>query len=132
MHERFLLKELGRLGGGKGELRELRVLNRVIRWTAAGLKYEADPRHAEIVVRGVAGAERALSAPGTGSKDYEAPGEEEDLPDELAMSSRIFLGRSLREPTTLPSTGPTYRRQPRSCAGECRRRGWPILGLCRV
>ena len=94
MHERFLLKELGRLGGGEGELRELRVLNRLIRWTKDGLKYEADPRHAEIVVRGVAGAERALSAPGTGSKDYEAPDEEEDLPDELARLFRSFAARA--------------------------------------
>ena len=52
------MKELGRLGGGQGELKELRILNRVIRWTPTGLKYEVDPRHAEIVVRGVAGAER--------------------------------------------------------------------------
>jgi hypothetical protein len=29
MHKRFLLKELGRLGGGQGELKELRVLNSV-------------------------------------------------------------------------------------------------------
>jgi hypothetical protein len=95
MHERFLLKELGRLGGGQGELRELRVLNRVIRWTPAGLKYEADPRHAELVVRGVAGAERALSAPGTSSKDFESPpGEEEDLPERSARLFRSFAARA--------------------------------------
>ncbi len=95
MHERFLLKELGRLGGGQGELKELRVLNRVIRWTPAGLKYEADPRHAEIIVRGVAGAERALSAPGTSSKDFEAtPGEEEDLPERTSRLFRSFAARA--------------------------------------
>ncbi len=94
MHERFLLKELGRLGGGQGELKELRVLNRVIRWTPAGLKYEADPRHADIVVRGVAGAERALSAPGTSSKDFEAPGEEDDLPERTARLFRSFAARA--------------------------------------
>ncbi len=94
MHARFLLKELGRLGGGQGELRELRVLNRVIRWTPAGLKYEADPRHAEIIVRGVAGAERALSAPGTSSKDFEAPGEDDDLPARTASLFRSFAARA--------------------------------------
>jgi hypothetical protein len=94
MHEHFLLQELGRLGGGQGELRELRVLNRVIRWTPAGLKYEADPRQAEIVVRGVAGAERALSAPGTGSKDFESPGDEEDLPEKTARLFRSFAARA--------------------------------------
>ncbi len=93
MHERFLLKELGRLGGGQGELKELRVLNRVIRWTPAGLTYEADPRHVEILVRGVAGAERALSAPGTHSKDFEVPSEP-DLPDSIARLFRSFAARA--------------------------------------
>jgi hypothetical protein len=96
MHERFLLKELGRLGGGQGELKEMRVLNRVIQWTPAGLKYEADPRHAEIVVRGVAGAERALSAPGTSSKEFEAtPGDGENLlPERTASLFRSFAARA--------------------------------------
>jgi hypothetical protein len=98
MHLRFLLKELGRLGGGPGELRELRVLNRVIQWTPAGLRYEADPRHAEIIVRGVAGVERALSCPGTHSKDYEGPGEagleEEELPAATASLFRSFAARA--------------------------------------
>ncbi len=95
MHARFLLKELGRLGGGQGELREMRVLNRVIQWTPAGLRYEADPRHAEIVVRGVAGAERTLSAPGTSSKEFEAtPGEEDYLPERTASLFRSFAARA--------------------------------------
>jgi hypothetical protein len=96
MHARFLLKELGRLGGGQGELREMRVLNRVIQWTPAGLKYEADPRHAEIVVRGVAGAERALSTPGTSSREFEAtPGDGESLlPERTASLFRSFAARA--------------------------------------
>jgi hypothetical protein len=96
MHERFLLKELGRLGGGPGEQRELRVLNRILRWTPAGLKYEADPRHAEILIRGVAGAERALSAPGTHSKDFEGPSAEAEaeLPDAIARLFRSFAARA--------------------------------------
>ncbi len=94
MHARFLLKELGRLGGGQGELKELRVLNRIIRWTPLGLKYEADPRHAEILVRGVAGTERALSAPGTHSKDFEVRTEEAALPPVIASLFRSFAARA--------------------------------------
>jgi hypothetical protein len=94
MHERFLLKELGRLGGGQGELRELRVLNRVIRWTQAGLKYEADPRHAEIIVHGVVGAERALGAPGTHSKDFDGEYDEGELPEATARLFRSFAARA--------------------------------------
>jgi hypothetical protein len=99
MHARFLLKELGRLGGGVGELKELRVLNRVIRWTPGGLKYEADPRHAEIMVRGVAGAEKALSAPGAASKEFEGPGSAgelppAELPERVARLFRSFAARA--------------------------------------
>ena len=75
----------------------MRILNRVIQWTPAGLRYEADPRHAEIVVRGVAGAEKSLSAPGTSSKEFEAaPGEEEAnyLPERTASLFRSFAARA--------------------------------------
>ena len=36
------------LGPGVGSV--VRILNRVICWTEAGLTYEADPRHAEILI----------------------------------------------------------------------------------
>ncbi len=97
MHKRFLLKELGRLGSHASELKELRVLNRVIRWTREGLKYEADPRHAEIIIQGVVGAEKALSAPGTASKDFEGPteaGPQEELPERVARLFRSFAARA--------------------------------------
>jgi hypothetical protein len=94
MHERFLLKELGRLGGDPGELRELRVLNRIVQWTPQGLRYEADPRHGEILVRGVAGAERALSVPGTPSKDFDPQNAEAELPPAIASLFRSFAARA--------------------------------------
>ena len=37
--------------GAAGEVKELRFLNRVIRWTEAGITWEADPRHAELVIQ---------------------------------------------------------------------------------
>eukprot|EP00969_Alexandrium_andersonii_P182542 8065545-Alexandrium_andersonii.AAC.1 len=51
MTEAFLCKVEGRLGGDSGDLKEVRLLNRIIRWTPSGLRYEADPRHAEQLVR---------------------------------------------------------------------------------
>jgi hypothetical protein len=122
MHERFLLKELGRLGGGQGELRELRVLNRVIRWTPAGLKYEADPRHAEIIVRGVVGAERALGAPGTHSKDFDAGYDERELPEATARLFRSFAARAnylaLDRPDISQATKELCRRMSAPRAGD--------------
>ena len=38
------------LGPGKEDLQQVRVLNRVLTWTKDGISYEADPRHAEIVI----------------------------------------------------------------------------------
>ena len=29
----------------------IRILNRVVEWTKAGITYEADPKHSEIIVR---------------------------------------------------------------------------------
>ena len=50
MEANFLVKVIGQLGGDKEDLSELRVLNRVLRWTSGGIRLEADPRHQEILV----------------------------------------------------------------------------------
>ena len=54
------------LGTDDGDASEIRVLNRVLRRTAAGYRLEADPRHAEAVIRdlGLAGA-KASKLPGS-------------------------------------------------------------------
>ena len=39
------------LGPEKRHAQEVRVLNRVLSWTATSNTYEADPRHAEIIIR---------------------------------------------------------------------------------
>eukprot|EP00975_Prorocentrum_lima_P012527 2655994-Prorocentrum_lima.AAC.1 len=77
MEARFLCKVEGRLGGGVGDLKEARLLNRVIRWTQSGYLYEADPRHAEQLARDVlssADGARAVTFPGfkRGSADETA------------------------------------------------------------
>ena len=38
------------LGPDKGETREVRILNRVLRWEDAGISWEADQRHAELII----------------------------------------------------------------------------------
>ena len=54
--ERYDYKKSGRLGGDAGDVREISVLNRFIRYSTVGgvhLELEADPRHAEIIVKGL-------------------------------------------------------------------------------
>ena len=36
---------------GSNDLKEMRVLNRIVRITDGGLLYEADPRHAEMLIK---------------------------------------------------------------------------------
>ena len=39
------------LGPGKGDEKQVKILNRVLTWHEKGIKYEADPRHVEIMVK---------------------------------------------------------------------------------
>ena len=47
----FECKLKGRPGTGKDDLKEMRVLNRIVRITIDALLYEADPRHAEMLIK---------------------------------------------------------------------------------
>ena len=46
--------------------KSIRILNRVVEWTSSGISYEADQRHAEIIVKqlGLEKESRSLSTPG--------------------------------------------------------------------
>ena len=61
------------LGPGPGQKKEVRVLNRVIRWTDGGLEFEADQRHAEMVVRDL-GLENAKAVATPGTREDQALG----------------------------------------------------------
>ena len=50
MESKFLCAVAGKLGGDPGDLKEARVLNRVVRWTPEGIRYEVAPRHYELLV----------------------------------------------------------------------------------
>ena len=56
------------LGTGKGEQKEVRILNRVVQLLPEGVRLEADPRHAERVIRYM-GVEQGKTSPVPGSKE---------------------------------------------------------------
>ena len=59
------VKVRGRLGSGKNDDKCMRILNRIVRWTDAGLRIEADPRHVEILIKEMGlGEANAVKAPG--------------------------------------------------------------------
>lgn len=55
MSRHYELTSQPRLGPGPDDAKEGLVLNRVIRWTATGIAYEADPRQAERLIAEVLG-----------------------------------------------------------------------------
>ena len=69
-----------KVGPGSNQDKEGKVLNRIVRCTGDGWEYEADPRHAELIVEqlGVSGS-RTLTSPGV---DGSA---EEDTPEDIAI-----------------------------------------------
>ena len=50
LEDKYKLK-VDLLGTQQGESNEMRILNKVVRATASGIELEADPRHAEIVIK---------------------------------------------------------------------------------
>ena len=49
---RYKLK-VDMLGAGDGCVKEVKILNRVIRWTNAGITYEADTKHVNRIIKGL-------------------------------------------------------------------------------
>ena len=51
LRKKYELKEKHRLGPAPTDDKEAVILNRIVRWTAEGLEYEADPRQSEKLLR---------------------------------------------------------------------------------
>ena len=51
MEQRYELTGSGRLGPGPKDDKEVKVLNRAVRWTAQEVEYGADPRHVDQIIR---------------------------------------------------------------------------------
>ena len=87
MKKNFEVKLKGRLGNGKGDVQEMRVLNRIIRLTSAGLLYEPDPRHIELLVRDL-GLQEANFAVTPGNK---APANPDITPEQLSDDHNDYI-----------------------------------------
>ena len=70
-----------RLGPGKHHSKEVRILNRILRYTDAGLRWETDPRHAELLLKALAldRSANSVCTPCTKPKDPESLEEQEEI-----------------------------------------------------
>ena len=89
--KRFEVKFRGRLGPEPNDDKAIRILNRVVQWTNDGIEYEADQRHAELIVRQL-GLSKSSNSVGTPSaKDDncdEAPLDPQDATVYRAIAAR--------------------------------------------
>ena len=69
----------------------MRVLNRIVHWTPSGIEYEADQRHAAIIVRelGLKPDSKSANSPGTAAKWEELEDDEPLNPQERTWYRQI-------------------------------------------
>ena len=89
----FEVKLRGRLGGGEKDMKEIRLLNRIVRRTSFGYEWEADPRHSEIIISSM-GAEEAnfVTTPGVHLKTVDI--DQEEIPPHEATTYRALAARA--------------------------------------
>ena len=70
---KFEVKFRGRIGPSKNDEESIRLLNRVFEWSDQGITFEADQRHADLIVQdlGLAGDSKGLTTPGSKSKEID-------------------------------------------------------------
>jgi hypothetical protein len=90
---KFDVKMRGRLGPDVGDNKSIRILNRIVTWDNQGIKYEADQRHAEIIVKQLGLSEQSNSVVTPGIKDN---GESDDkrLGVDEASQYRAIVARA--------------------------------------
>ena len=93
---RYEVKFRARLGPDDNDDKAVRILNRLVAWTNRGIVYEADQRHAEIIISmlGLNGKKTAVS-PGIKPADSkEEIGDDELLEPEAASEYRRLTARA--------------------------------------
>ena len=81
------------MGPGREDDKSIRILNRIVTWDNHGITYEADQRHAEIIVRQLGLSEMSNSVVTPGVKDN-GSGESKRLDNREASLYRAIVARA--------------------------------------
>jgi len=86
---RFESKVKGRIGPASGDEKSMRVLNRLVHWTSEGIEYEADQRHAELIIQelNLKADSKGANTPGEQSKGKDG---NEQYDEELEGAERTW------------------------------------------
>ena len=90
--EKYMVKIRGVLGHEHGDDKQITLLNRVLQWDDAGISIEADPRHAELVLREMGLDESSKGSSTTGCK-VEDDEDMENLNKEESTKFRSLTAR---------------------------------------
>ena len=100
--EKYEVKFRGRIGPGSGDDKSIRILNRVVTWTEEGIEYEADQRHAEIIIKGLGMQADSKGVATPGNKREWTPEDEKELSprDATAYRACVASGNYLTQDRT--------------------------------
>ena len=90
MTDTFECKLKGRLGTGPNDAKEMRVLNRIVRITDDALLYEADPRHAEMIIKAFK-LEESKPVVTPGVKSPEADGDPDKIDKDMVAELQAII-----------------------------------------
>ena len=103
LEDKYAIK-VDTLGNGKDCVSEVKILNKIVKHTGDGIELEADPRHAEIVVREL-GLENAKISRVPGVK---IPGPKKDKDDEHTMERVQVLHEELMDEVEVDCDDPLW------------------------
>ena len=93
MRKKYELTEIGRLGPSEKDDKEVKILNRIARWTEDGIQYEADPRQAERLVSDLGLDDtRRVGTPGV-KQTFEMASRDKPLSEEKHTAFRAIAAR---------------------------------------
>ena len=125
MEEKYELK-VETLGPGKEDKKEVRVLNRILRWTKEGIEYEADPRHVEIMLKQLNIQDcKFVATPGTKEEGQIKEGDKNDnvvsdsLSSERTSAYRALVARANYLSPDRPDIAFSVKELARSMSSPC-------------
>ena len=83
------------LGPKETHEQEVRIVNRIVSWTEAGITYEADPRHAELMIKESQLVDgKGVVTPGTHDEGRTSSDKDEKLGPMQEIAYRVLVARA--------------------------------------
>jgi len=95
MEKEYEIKNRGTLGPSEGDVKEIDILGRVLKYTSSGITWQADPRHRKMILEHFGFNGQTKSVTKNGAKDERVEEGEEDLKSEVLQKEEEQAFRAL-------------------------------------